>query len=410
MTASTPKIAIIGAGPASLTFAAILYRNHIPYTIFEAASTLRHQGGTLDLHPQSGQQALREAGLWDAFVKHARPESDCLKLVDLESGEVFWNENEGDGQAGGGKEGGKEKSEEDLFKGRPEIDRAWLMRITYEALPAESVQWGKKLKEVIPSAADATKHDLQFADGSKEEGFDLVVGGDGAWSKVRNLLTDIKPEYSGISAIELWHNDVQHEPWLVDYVGAGSCFAFAEGSAILSQRQGDGSLRTYACLRVPETFFEDSGIDFEKRDAAREQVIERYFSHVSPDLQRVLQLSKDKIVPRALYELPIGFSYPHHAGVTLIGDAAHVMTPFAGVGVNVGMMDALMLAKEVIASSRGGKGLDEGVMAYEAELWPRAKKFMEKTAKGKERHFSAGGSKAMADMLRAFHAGQKVEH
>ncbi|KAJ4345344.1 uncharacterized protein N0V89_011474 [Didymosphaeria variabile] len=405
MAASTPKIAIIGAGPTSLTLAAILHRNNIPYTIYEAAPVLRHQGGTLDLHPQSGQQALREAGLWDQFVKYARPESDCMKLVDLDSGEVFWDENAGDGQSG--KE--TERGVEDSLKGRPEIDREWLMKITYGALPAGSVKWETKLKEVSPNSSDPKKHDLHFADGSKEEGFDLVIGGDGAWSKVRNLLTDVKPQYSGISAVELWHNDVQSEPWLLNYVGAGSCFSFAEGSAILSQRQGDGSLRTYACLRVPETFIADCGIDWESEDTARTQFIERYFNHVSPDLQRLLALSKDKLTPRALYELPIGFSYPHLEGVTLIGDAAHVMTPFAGVGVNVGMTDALVLARELIESCKGDKSLDDAVKAYEEEMWPRAKKYMEKTAKGKERHFRAGGSKEMADMLKAFHAGQTPE-
>jgi 2-polyprenyl-6-methoxyphenol hydroxylase-like FAD-dependent oxidoreductase len=405
MVVSAPNIAIIGAGPTSLTLAAILHRNNIPYTIYEAAPTLRHQGGTLDLHPQTGQQALREAGLWDEFVKHARPEGDCMKLVDLESGEVFWDENAGDGQSGEK----KATTVEDALKGRPEIDREWLMRITYGALPEGSVKWGAKLKEVLPSSTHPQKHDLHFADGSKEEGFDLVVGGDGAWSKVRNLLSDVKPQYSGISAVELWHNDVRSEPWLVSYVGAGSCFAFAEGSAVMAQRQGDGSLRTYGCLRVPESFIADCGIDWDIPDTARTQFIERYFNHVSPDLQRLLSLSKDKLTPRALYELPIGFSHAHRSGVTLIGDAAHVMTPFAGVGVNVGMTDALVLGREIIASCRGDKTLDDAVRAYEDELWPRAKKFMEKTAHGKARHFRAGGSKEMADMLKVHHAGQKPE-
>lgn len=400
MPSSHPKIAIIGAGPTSLTLAAILHRNNIPYTIYEAATELRHQGGTLDLHPQTGQQALREAGLWDEFVKHARPESDCLKLVDLEGGQVYWDEN--------GQDGRKEQSVEESMEGRPEIDREWLMKITYGALPEESVKWGMKLEQVMPNTSDPKKHDLSFADGSKEEAFDLVVGGDGAWSKVRNLLTHVKPRYSGISAVELWHNDVQSEPWLLDYVGAGSCFAFAEGSAILSQRQGDGSLRTYACLRVPETFVTDCGIDWDDKDAAREQFIQRHFSHASPDLKRLLSLSKDKITPRALYELPTDFSYAHRPGLTLIGDAAHVMTPFAGVGVNVGMTDSLVLAREITASCKGEKPVDEAVSAYEEELWPRANRFMEKTAKGKERHFRAGGSKEMADMLKAHHhAGQK---
>ncbi|KAF1975736.1 FAD/NAD(P)-binding domain-containing protein, partial [Bimuria novae-zelandiae CBS 107.79] len=398
MSASHFKIALIGAGPASLTLAAILHRNNIPFTIFEAATSLRHQGGTLDLHPQTGQQALREAGLWDEFVKHARPEGDCKKLVDLETGEVFWDENTVNKETEDVK-----KSTEERLGSRPEIDREWLMKITYGALPEGSVRWGMKLHAVVPHPADSTKHDLHFADGSIDDGYDLVVGGDGAWSKVRNLLTDVKPQYSGISVIELWHNDLQSEPWLLNYVGAGSCFAFSEGRAIISQRQGDGTLRTYACLRVPETFIAECGIDWENKDTALEQFIDRHFGQVAPDLRRLVALCTDKLVPRALYELPIGFSYPHRAGVTLIGDAAHVMTPFAGVGVNVGMTDALVLAKEIVASWNGKKTLDEAMSGYDEELWPRAKKFMVKTAQGKERHFQVGGSRAMADMMKKLH-------
>ncbi|KAJ4287370.1 hypothetical protein N0V90_012769 [Kalmusia sp. IMI 367209] len=386
---TTPKIALIGAGPASLTLAAILHRNAIPYTIYEASASLRHQGGTLDLHPQAGQQALREAGLWDEFVKYARPESDCLKLVDLASGEVLWDENAGDGQRESN-ETTKRQVEESL-KGRPEIDREMLMRITFGALPEGSVQWGRKLKEVLPNSANPTQHDLHFADGSKEEGFDLVIGGDGAWSKVRTLLTDIRPQYSGISVVEFWHNDVQTDPWLLEY------------------RQGDGSLRTYACLRAPETFINDCGIEWTDKDTARTQFIERYFSHLSADLQRLLSSSKDNLTPRTLYELPIGFTYPHRAGVTLIGDAAHLMTPFAGVGVNVGMTDALVLAKNIIASRTGEKTLDEAVKAYEEEMWPRARKYMEKTESNKKRHFRADGSREMAGMLREFHAARKSD-
>ena len=397
------KIAIIGAGPASLTLAAILHRHKIAFTIYEASTELRHSGGTLDLHPEGGQQALREAGLWDQFVKYARPEADCTKVVDMETGEVFWDENTVDGHHA------QEKSVDGSMNGRPEIDREWLVKITYGALPEESVRWGMKLLEVRPHAADEKKHDLHFADGTIEEACDLVVGGDGAWSKVRNLLTDVKPAYSGISAIELWRNDIASDPWLLNYVGAGSCFAFAQDSAIISQRQGDGGLRTYGCLRVPETFISQCGINWDDNDTAVENFLDRCFSTIAPDLKRVLASSKDKVVPRILYELPIGFSYPHHPGVTLIGDAAHVMTPFAGVGVNVGMKDALVLAQEIIASCDGKKTLDEAVSEYEKELWPRAKKYMEKTEEGKDRHFRAGGSREMAEMLRGFHAGQKSE-
>lgn len=392
----TLKIALIGAGPASLTLAAILQNHSIPFTIYEASPSFRNQGGSLDLHPQAGQLALKEAGLWDEFAKHSRPESDVLKLVDI-SGEVTWDENTLE------KKDVKEGSE---FDGRPEIDRAALMQILYSNLAPASIKFGMKLQEVAPSKTapeNRDTYDLHFADGTIEQDFDLVVGGDGAWSRVRTLLSSVKPQYSGISAVEIWANDVASKPWLLNYVGAGSMFAFGEGCAVQSQRQGDGSVKSYASLRVPEDFVQTCGIDWSKPDEARKQYMERYFSHAGDDLKRVVLESTDFLVPRVLYELPVGFTWPHRSGVTLIGDSAHVMTPFAGVGVNVGMTDSLVLAKEIIASVNGEKSLNEALQAYEKEMWPRAAKFAEKTERNKQQHFRAGGARELAEKMREYH-------
>lgn len=185
------KIAICGAGPVSLTLANILQNNNISFTIYEAASCIRMQGGSLDLHPQSGQLALKEAGLWDLFKKYARPESDVLKIVRLD-GEVLWDGNGSDKQ---------EVREEEQFNGRPEIDRRALMKLLYENLDKDNIAFGKRLQEVVSSQVSPNKYDLCFADETSDTCFDLVSGGDGEWSKVRNLLPNEKPSYSGISMV-----------------------------------------------------------------------------------------------------------------------------------------------------------------------------------------------------------------
>jgi 2-polyprenyl-6-methoxyphenol hydroxylase-like FAD-dependent oxidoreductase len=387
------KVAIVGAGPVSLTLANILQNNDIPFTVFEAADSIRTAGGSLDLHTDSGQLALREAGLYKAFVKHARPEGDCDKIVNID-GEVLWDENL--------LERG-EKSEEEKFAGRPEIDRRLLMKILFDNLKSENMSFGKKLDHLTPCSSQDAIYDLHFADGTQQSGYTLVVGGDGAWSKVRKLLTDAIPRYSGISMMEVNCNDIESNPWLLNYIGAGSMFSFGEGRSVLAQRQGNSGLRTYACLKVPENFLEACDIDWKDQDNARQRLMERYFSDIGSDLKRVVLDCKDDTVPRSLYELPTGFTWPHRSGITLIGDAAHLMTPFAGVGVNVGMTDALVLGREIIAASKGEKGLDEAVKAYEKEMFPRAEKNMKKTDRGKNTHFSAGGAKVFADMMREHH-------
>lgn len=387
------KIAIIGAGPVSLTLASILRNQNIPFTVYEAADSFRTQGGSLDLHPESGQLALREAGLWDAFVKHSRPEGDCDKIVEL-SGEVLWDENLLKKPV---------VADEDKFSGRPEIDRRALMNILFENLNSSAISFGKKLDRVVPSATEPDKHDLYFSNGQTDTGFDIVIGADGAWSRVRNLLTDAKPHYSGISMVEVNCHDVASNKWLNEYIGAGSMFSFGEGRAIFAQKQGDGSLRTYAALRVPQDFIDTCDIEWKSKDRARKEVVERYFNDIGDDLKRVILECGDDLTPRALFELPVDFEWQHRAGVTLIGDAAHVMTPFAGVGVNVGMTDALVLAREIVAAVKGQKDVGEAIREYERGMWPRAEKYARKTKWGKENSFSEEGSRVFADMMRSHH-------
>ncbi|EAT88404.2 hypothetical protein HBI56_125680 [Parastagonospora nodorum] len=392
-SASQPKIAIVGAGPVSLTLANILQNNDISFTVFEAADSIRSSGGSLDLHPESGQLALKEANLWDAFVKLSRPESDCDKIVNID-GEVLWDENVIPKP---------EQSEEEKFAGRPEIDRRLLLNILSDNLKSENLKFSKRLDRVVASSSEPARYDLHFVDGTQETEWDLVVGGDGAWSRVRSLVTDVKPAYSGISMLEVNLHNIHANPWLVDFVGLGSMFSFGEGRAVIAQRQGDGGLRTYACLRVPEDFLKTCGIDWSDQDTARKQYVERYFSDVGEDLKRVVLECKDDLTPRPLYELPVGFTWPHRSGATLIGDAAHVMTPFAGVGVNTGMTDALVLSREIIAAAKGEKGLDEAVQSYEKEMFARAEKYMRRTEQGKQNHFSADGAKEFAERIKAHH-------
>jgi 2-polyprenyl-6-methoxyphenol hydroxylase-like FAD-dependent oxidoreductase len=394
MTSSTQlKIAICGAGPVSLTLANILQNNNITFTIYEAAPEIRTQGGSLDLHPESGQLALKEAGLWDLFKKYARPESDVLKIVKLD-GSILWDGNGADKQ---------EVKEEEKFDGRPEIDRRALLKLLHENLNKDSIVFGKKLREVVPSQIADSKYDLNFSDGTRESAFDLVIGGDGAWSKVRSLLSGEKPRYSGISMVAASLSNIHANPWLEDYVGEGSMFSFGQDTAIMAQRGDDGYLLTYASLRVPEDFLEKCGIDWSDAASARKQYVDKHFSHVSEDLRRVFLDAKDDLTLRPLYELPVGFKWATRSGVTLIGDAAHVMTPFAGVGVNVGMTDALILGQEIVDAVAGKKTLDEATRAYEQEMVPRAAEFAQKTLRGKENHFSEHGAEKFADMLRAHH-------
>ena len=156
-------IAIIGAGPVALTLANILQNNNIPFTIYEASSSVRTQGGSLDLHPSSGQLALKEAGLWDAFTQLSRPESDVQKIVALD-GEVLWDGNTTDKQ---------DKKEEERFEGRPEIDRRALVELLG---PHQTI-------DQVAADADTIAYEILTRLGSRLARHYIGDGaGTGAWS------------------------------------------------------------------------------------------------------------------------------------------------------------------------------------------------------------------------------------
>src|SRR5271154_3433923 len=128
-----PKIAVVGAGPGGLTLARILYQKGMDAIVFEreAKPTSRPQGGSLDMHEDSGQLALAYAGLMDAFKSIARYQDQEFRVYD--------------------KHGVLRAIETDTAKGnRPEIDRGQLRQLLLDSVPASAVRWNHGLSSVEP--------------------------------------------------------------------------------------------------------------------------------------------------------------------------------------------------------------------------------------------------------------------
>jgi len=217
---------------------------------------------------------------------------------------------------------------------------------------------------------------------------------------VRRVLTDQQPFYSGVTGLDLWATEVDtRHQWLSEFVGAGSCFMFDEGRAIQCQRNGNNSIRVYASVRQPENWLETCGIDWSSPEEGKKTYLDQYFADCAPELKRAVLDANDHFVLRKMWMLPVGVHWNSSSGVTLVGDAAHLMTPFAGVGVNLAMVDSLALSKVVVGCGGDAEKLPAAIKAYEEEMFIRGEHFAQRTARGLKNHFSANGCEEMAQRL-----------
>jgi 2-polyprenyl-6-methoxyphenol hydroxylase-like FAD-dependent oxidoreductase len=339
-------VTIIGAGLGGLTLARVLHVYGVPATIYEAeiSPTVRTQGGMLDIHEENGQLALKAAGLFDEFLKIIQPGGQQGRTLD-KNGNVLLDE------------------PDDGTGGRPEVPRGELRRILLESLPASTVRWGHKLKVVTP--LQNGRYELTFANGSTVTTA-LLVGADGAWSKVRPLLSDARPAYAGITYVETYlHDSDTHHKACADAVGGGSMFAISPGKGILAHREPNSVLHSYVAFRKPEAWI--AAIDFSDSSAAVARILEE-FSDWDPKLTALITEGEAAAVPRLIYSLPIDHRWDRRTGITLIGDAAHLMAP-SGEGANLAMYDGAELAR-AIAANPGN--VEAALLAYETDLFPRS--------------------------------------
>ena len=393
-TKTAPRVAIVGAGPGGLILARLLHLANIPFVLYEAepSRTSREQGGSLDLHENSGQLALHAAGLYSQWRKIARSEDDAMRIAD-KHGKLFIEE------------------ADELEHNRPEVDRVQLRALLLDSLPEGALQWGHKVRSISPSNKGDGKHEvrLETTSGTRAEVFDLVIGADGAWSKVRPLLSDVKPHYSTVSCLDTRIRSVDTlHPAVSRLVGRGTYCALSDTKGLVAQRNGDGSIRTYVFLQKPETWLQDVGVDWADPMAAKKFLLEEEYRDWADELKNLIIHADPDIVPRPFYMHPPDFSWTSKRGLTLLGDAAHLMTPFAGEGVNLALHDALDLSKAIVEASAGEGGselLFGAIRRYENVMLERCHASMEETWRNLQLFFAPTAPRELAQMFREMTAG-----
>ena len=377
----TTAVSIIGAGLGGLTLARVLRVHGIPATIYEAepSADARTQGGLLDVHEYNGQLALEAAGLTGEFRAIIHQGGEATRVVD-QHGTVLLDE------------------PDDGTGGRPEVLRGDLRQILLDSLPGEMIQWGRKVTGVQPLGVG--RHELTFADGPAVT-TSLLVGADGAWSAIRPLLSGARPGYSGTSFIETYLFDAdERHPAAAQAVGDGALFAVAPGQGILAHREPGGVLHAYVALAKPQEWI--AGIDFTDAAATTARVAAE-FDGWAPGLTALITDSDTAPVPRAINALPIDHRWDRVAGVTVLGDAAHLMSPFAGEGANLAMFDGSELGQAIAAHPRDA---ETALAEYERALFPRSAQF---AAESDRNHKLLFGDKSPDSLLKLLTGQEPAE-
>ncbi|MBK1896683.1 FAD-dependent oxidoreductase [Chryseobacterium paridis] len=345
------RVAIIGGGPVGLTMAKLLQQKGVDVTVYERDydAQTRIWGGTLDLHKISGQKALEKAGLLESYYATAIP-----------MGIIFADEQ--------GNTLHTRKPTPENRHDNPEINRNQLRKILLDSLTPDTVVWDRKLTNLEEHNG---KWLLQF-ENQPDATADFVIVANGGMSKVRSYVTDTEIEETGSFIIQ---GDIPQPE-----INCPEMYHLCDGSRLMTSNQGslfvanpynNGSLTYGLIIQKPEEWDHNHGLDFQNKDRVIEFLSNRLPNWGEP-FQQVFQ-STSFFVGLPTRKLPLHtWKQNRPLPITLIGDAAHLMPPFAGQGVNIGLVDALTLSENLTEGNfetidAAIKDYEEKMMAYATE-------------------------------------------
>jgi 2-polyprenyl-6-methoxyphenol hydroxylase-like FAD-dependent oxidoreductase len=237
---------------------------------------------------------------------------------------------------------------------------------------------------------------LHFKNGSSFFA-DMVIAADGANSKIRPYITHIKAFYSGITMLE--GNIYEAEkaaPYMNRFLNGGKIMAFGNSKDLFVGQKGNGDIGFGASFKTDENWATNNGLNF----ADKKQVLNWFktaYTGWSSTWYELFESATTPFIPRPIYCMPLDQTWETLPNLTMLGDAAHVMPPFAGEGANVAMLDALELSEHLTSGKY--HTLKEAITPFETDMRKRAVVAAAESLENGERMHSEGALKIMLEFF-----------
>ncbi|WP_394336460.1 FAD-dependent oxidoreductase [Flavobacterium cutihirudinis] len=347
MLLQNKKIAVIGAGPVGLTMAVLLQQKGIDVTVYERDKDAKTRiwGGTLDLHKGSGQEAMKKAGLLERYFELAIPMGRSIvdeKGIVLSSQKVIPEE----------------------AKNNPEINRNDLRTILLESLKDNTVIWNSKVNEL--EAKDG-KWILHF-DNKEAATADFVIGANGGMSAIRKYITDAEVEETGTYMIqgEVSQSEIKCKDFF-SLCDDNILMSAYNGNLLVANPKNKESLSYNVIFKSPLNWPSENKLDFKNTENISSFLIDKFsdWDEIYKELFRATSIFIG--LPTRKISLEKEWKKNRVLPITLIGDAAHLMPPFAGQGANIGLVDAMILAENLL----NGKfeSIETAIADYEKQMF-----------------------------------------